>query len=299
MEIDLVLPYVDMSKKNWQQIYYATNLKLGRCVSESNRYRQLLDLKYMLRCIDKFCPFVRTLFLVVQTRDQVPDYVKESSRLKIIEHKDIIPEELLPTFNSSTIELHIHKIPDLSEHFIYINDDMYPLNYLTMSDFFTEDGKPKINVALRTQTINVYRLFLKNSENFVKRVLNISDSTQDNQFYRDGHSWTPMRKSHLEMLYNFDSTLKDSCTPFRDKKNLVQQVATYYEYFTDNLAPRTIKTKYWDFKKDTKLCDFLNGDYHIVCINDSGLKVGLLSQMRNLRTWFQRIVPDKSERYEK
>ena len=142
----------------------------------------------MLRCIDKFCPFVRTLFLVVQTRDQVPDYVKESSRLKIIEHKDIIPEELLPTFNSSTIELHIHKIPDLSEHFIYINDDMYPLNYLTMSDFFTEDGKPKINVALRTQTINVYRLFLKNSENFVKRVLNISDNTQDNQFYRDGHS---------------------------------------------------------------------------------------------------------------
>ncbi len=139
MDIDLVLPYVDMSKDTWKQLYDETNLKLHRKLSEDNRYRQLLDLKYLLRCIDKHCPFIRTLFLVVQTRDQVPDYVKESDKLKIIEHKDIIPEDLLPTYNSGTIECYVYRIPNLSENFIYINDDMYPLSELHASDFFSED----------------------------------------------------------------------------------------------------------------------------------------------------------------
>lgn len=218
--------------------------------------------------------------------------------MKIIEHSEIIPKELLPTFNSNTIELHVHRIPDLAEHFIYINDDMYPLNDLTESDFFTEDGKPKINLRLKTQPVNTYRTFLKNSELFAKKVLGIKDKVGADEFYRDGHSWTPMIKSHMEKLYNFDSTIKRTCTPFRDKKNLTQQVSTYYEYFSDNLAPRTIQTKYWDFRKEATLDEILAAEYHIVCINDSGLNEDVPLQMENLETWFQKIVPDKSEKYE-
>lgn len=299
MDIDIVLPYVDMSRDEWKKLYNETNEKLGRCRSEDSRFRQLIDLKYLLRCIDKYCNFVRTVYLVVQSRDQVPDYVYESSRLKVIEHKDIIPAEFLPTFNSNTIDLHIHRIPGLSEHFIYINDDMYPVNYLSETDFFTEDGKPKINLRVKQQTINTFRTFLKNSEIFIRNVLGIKERIADDEFLRDGHSWTPMIKSHWKRLYNLNNVIRNSCTPFRDRKNLTQQVSTYYEYFTNNLEPRTIRTKYWDFRQKTDLVEFLDGSYDIVCVNDSGLEGDIELKMQSLEGRFSDIVPDKSERYEK
>lgn len=62
--------------------------------------------------------------------------------MHVILHKEIIPKNLLPTFNSTTIEMFLHKIPGLAEHFIYSNDDMIAINNSNAVDFFTEDGKP-------------------------------------------------------------------------------------------------------------------------------------------------------------
>ena len=53
-------------------------------------------------------------------------------------HERIIPNELLPTFNSTTIEMYLHRIPDLAEQFIYSNDDMFPIRPLQISDFFKD-----------------------------------------------------------------------------------------------------------------------------------------------------------------
>ncbi len=50
------------------------------------------------------------------------------NKLIIITHKDIIPEIYLPTFNSLCIELYLYNIPNLSNNFIYFNDDMIVLD---------------------------------------------------------------------------------------------------------------------------------------------------------------------------
>ena len=42
-----------------------------------------------------------------------------------MDHREIIEQEYLPTFNSHVIEANLHKIPNLSEHFIYFNDDVF------------------------------------------------------------------------------------------------------------------------------------------------------------------------------
>jgi len=60
--------------------------------------------------------------------------------INIVLHEDIIPEKYLPTFNSTTIEMFLCKIKGLSEHFIYFNDDMFPVMPHSMNDFFI-DGK--------------------------------------------------------------------------------------------------------------------------------------------------------------
>ena len=46
-----------------------------------------------------------------------------------------MPEAYLPSYNSSAIELNIHRIRGLSEHFIYFNDDMFKIKDTQPSDF--------------------------------------------------------------------------------------------------------------------------------------------------------------------
>ena len=52
-----------------------------------------------------------------------------------------MPKECLPTFNSCAIELHMHKIEGLSEHFVYFNDDII-INSHIDPDYFFRDGLP-------------------------------------------------------------------------------------------------------------------------------------------------------------
>lgn len=85
-------------------------------------------------------PFIRTVHLIVSNIEQVPEWL-DQSKVHVVLHKDIIPEDLLPTFNSTTIEMYLHKIDGLSEHFIYSNDDMLAINALSQENFF-KDGLP-------------------------------------------------------------------------------------------------------------------------------------------------------------
>ena len=52
-----------------------------------------------------------------------------------------MPKEILPTFNSCAIELHLHRIKGLSEQFVYFNDDMV-LNAPVTPDYYFKDGLP-------------------------------------------------------------------------------------------------------------------------------------------------------------
>ena len=85
-------------------------------------------------------PFIRTVHLVVSNVEQVPKWL-DQRKVNVVLHKGIIPEILLPTFNSTTIEMFLCRIPGLSEHFIYSNDDMFAINPMTVDDFF-KDGVP-------------------------------------------------------------------------------------------------------------------------------------------------------------
>ena len=113
--------------------------------AEDIRYRDYNTLKYLLRGIDKYLPWIRNLYIIVEQESQIPKWLNRD-KVKIIYHKDIIPEKLLPTYNSGTIEMYLKNIPELSEYFIYGNDDMFPLSSMTKSDFFDEDGLPVLSV---------------------------------------------------------------------------------------------------------------------------------------------------------
>src|SRR5699024_7061147 len=60
----------------------------------------------------------------------------------IINHKDFLSKENLPVFNSCAIEINLHRIPGLSERFVYFNDDTFLIDYVKEKDFFKK-GLPR------------------------------------------------------------------------------------------------------------------------------------------------------------
>jgi hypothetical protein len=77
--------------------------------------------------------------------NQRPLWLVDHPKITIVDHKDIFKNPAqLPTFNSQALECHLHRIANLSEHFIYFNDDVFALQPLSESDFFTDDDQIKV-----------------------------------------------------------------------------------------------------------------------------------------------------------
>ena len=103
-----------------------------------NRTRDNLDLlKYSLRSVEKYAPWVRNIYIFT-CRPQSPKWLGSAgNRIKCIHHDEIIQNDFLPTFNSFCITSFIHKIQGLSEHFLYIEDDMLFGNHTEIDDFIS------------------------------------------------------------------------------------------------------------------------------------------------------------------
>lgn len=104
-------------------------------------FRDFGTLRYLLRGIETHLPWIRRVHLV--TADQTPAWLNvECQRLQLVSHRQIFPSKrFLPTFNSAAIECCLANIPDLSETFIYFNDD-YAVLRPTGAEYFFRDGLP-------------------------------------------------------------------------------------------------------------------------------------------------------------
>jgi Stealth protein CR2, conserved region 2/Stealth protein CR1, conserved region 1 len=102
------------------------------------RFRDNDELRYSLRALERFFPGHGHVYIV--TDGQTPAWLKPSSRLSIVDHKDLIPAASLPTFDSGNIESYIHRIPNLSERYFYLNDDIFFGSPVDLNDWFWDDG---------------------------------------------------------------------------------------------------------------------------------------------------------------
>ncbi|XP_048726912.2 N-acetylglucosamine-1-phosphotransferase subunits alpha/beta-like isoform X2 [Ostrea edulis] len=104
----------------------------------SSRFEDNDELRYSLRSVEKYAPWVRHVFIV--TNGQIPHWLDlENPRVTIVTHEDIFPNKShLPTFSSPAIEANIHRIPGLSKKFIYMNDDVMFGKEVWPEDFYTQ-----------------------------------------------------------------------------------------------------------------------------------------------------------------
>ena len=147
--IDFIITWVDGNDPVWQA--EKNRYKGINGDGRSSRYRDWDTLRYLLRGIEKFAPWVNRVFLV--TCGHLPAWIDLSNpKLRIIRHSDYIPEQYLPTFSSRTIDMNFHRIRELSEHFVYFNDDMLLLKPVRREDFFVK-GLPCDTAVLRPAVV--------------------------------------------------------------------------------------------------------------------------------------------------
>ncbi len=91
---------------------------------EMGRFRDMGTLQYMFRSFELFTPWVRKIHFV--TYGHTPSWLNiNHPKIKIVRHEDILTKDALPTFICGAIELAFCNIDDLSERFVYFNDDMF------------------------------------------------------------------------------------------------------------------------------------------------------------------------------
>lgn len=142
--IDVVYTWVDGADPAWRARREAALAKRGdehhALASNESRYTDHGELRYSMRSLWSYAPWFRNVYLV--TDDQVPDWLDvEHPRLRVVSHKELFGDRgVLPTFNSHAIESQLHRLPGLSDQFLYINDDVMFARPLGPETFFDPVG---------------------------------------------------------------------------------------------------------------------------------------------------------------
>ena len=143
--VDVVYTWVDGGDDAWndareRRLAELTGTALTRESSGRARFLSRDELRYSMRSVHLFAPWVRRIHLV--TAGQVPAWLDtDHPRVRVVDHRDILPADALPTFNSHAIETGLHRVPDLTEQWIYLNDDVFLARPLRPEAFFSPAGQ--------------------------------------------------------------------------------------------------------------------------------------------------------------
>lgn len=187
--IDFVLPWVDgkdsrwiIEKAKWEGRFsdQISSAEDANGIFRFNSEEEML--RYWFRSVEAFAPWVNRIHFI--TCGQKPVWLKENHpQLNLVNHQDFIPSKYLPTFNSITIEMNLHRIQDLSERFVYFNDDMFLLRPVESSFFFKDSWPVLINNLRYPDDIgyNNWSRHVFNDYCIVNRSFNIEKSIWENR----------------------------------------------------------------------------------------------------------------------
>jgi hypothetical protein len=234
------------------------------------------ELRYSLRSLWLHAGWIRRVFIV--TAGQVPDWLVQDDRLTIVDHSEIFPSDWLPTFNSHAIEVRLHHIDGLAEHFLYFNDDVFVGRPLAPDSFFTANGLPFFfeaearvpmpgadgaRLPVNTAALNGQRLIAEAFGRVVDRKLH--------------HAPHPLRRSVLsEIEGRFPDVIEmTGRSRFRTSTDLsvASAFAHHYAFCTGRAIPGRLRVGYQNIeaRRFSMYLErvLLGRDLDIFCLNDT------------------------------
>ena len=312
--VDLVYLWVDGSDKEWlakKELYLKNSGKiLGNEAVAECRAKDNDELKMSLRCVEKYMPWINKIFIV--TDNQIPKWLDTTNpKIQVVFHKDFMPEEILPTFNSASIEMYLHKIPNLSEHFIYANDDMFINQKLTPDFFFTKEGMPVIrlqkSICKKLAEKSVYSYTILKMQELIKQEYGIF---YDLEPHHNLDTYTKSICSECENKFEYVTNNK-----FREKNDTQRSLISLYALATGQaklkVIPRTdfhlpfgttlfnkltgrygVDSKYLGIEKSDLEKRFYYVNPKLFCFNDNDRAAE--SDRINAKRFLRKLMPEKS-----
>ena len=333
--IDFVLPWVDGSDEAWLALKRkyqesATNVSGTAEANADCRYHDYGMLRYWFRSVERFAPWVNRVFFV--TCGQKPEWLDESNpKLRLVNHTDYIPADYLPTFQSNTIELNLHRIADLSEQFVLFNDDTFLLRPVE-PEFFFKKGLPVISCDLgipRWLNYNSFSRTVINNSGVLKQSLDVEHLVWENiwkfidvreiGFKRAiknlmsfainkvvipgsfGHLPTAQLKSTFDEAWRTAPRAMDatSRTRFRSDDSVNQWLMSAWNMISGRFCPANEKRKgqYFDINMRTlaQICDSIRRQsFPQLCVSDRVSGPEMEQCFAELGRTFEILLPDKS-----
>lgn len=326
MDIDFVITWVDMNDPKWQAKFskYSQNKNNTKNGVSKARFRDNGFLKYWFRGVETFAPWVRKVHFV--TDGQKPEWLDANNpKIHLVNHADFIPAQFLPTYNSVVIERYIHKIPGLSEHFVYFNDDFYLINHVATERFF-QNGLPcDIAVFDYNPSWSQWYKRIKNNIRIINRHFDkkeVMDRHHDKWFnksyglkarwnyflkyydkfvtLRVPHNAQPYLKSTFEEVWAVaeKELTETSVNKFRALTDYTPELFRTWQICRGNFTP-------YNTYKDTKMFPLMvrpkqaikaiyQQSYTLICLNDNVHIRNYDQVMEDLTAAFNSILPEKS-----
>lgn len=245
-EIDIVYTWVNNYDTSWlknkTEYLNKTNKKVIPNNSIGNeRFEDHDELKYSLRSIEKYIPWVRYIYII--TDKQKPSWIDyNNKRIHIIDHSEIFPSYIKkPVYNSLLIEWYIHNIPELSENFIYLNDDFFILKKLKKTDFFVNDCPVSYITALQKLDREILIPSKFNSRTFFKDFSDYLDSLPLRKL-----NWYENTVDMIAAQYNNNyGCYWVKHVPLAFKKSVLKELLNIYQpYVKRYMADKHFRSKY-------------------------------------------------------
>lgn len=329
--IDIIIPWVDGSDPEWQaeRAKYFSCLQIDSNANSIIRYQSWDNLHYWFRAIEKFMPWVNTVFFI--TYGHVPTFLNtEHPKLRIVKHSDYIPKEYLPTFNSNTIEMNYHRISDLSENFVLFNDDVFPLQPIDETYYFRNNmvcdeavESPIMPVDIGdlsrwactvkannillinkhfkkkdVQKKNFWKWYYPGYGELLKRNLGLRYWYNFAGFH-DPHLAVALKKSTLEELWKIEKDLLDlaSENKFRAETDVSQCLVRYWQLCKGEFAPRKTLGKSYSVRIDNYKSiakEIEQQKKQMISLNESCTEDEFKVIKEAINGAFEKILPEKS-----
>lgn len=320
-KIDIVYLWVDGNDPVWRQ-KRQTSLKqldaehrnsIAKYGNVEGRFRDNDELRYSLRALERYFPDCGHVYIV--TDAQTPAWLRSSHQITVIDHTDLIPASQLPTFDSANIESYIHHIPNLSERYFYLNDDVFFGSPVDLNHWFHASPRGVGIYVGWSDDLDVSDEGLQPDATALENACRLSiqwleQHGQANQHtYRTfAHSPRPMLKSMLLALEIEAADLFESVrsTVFRawDKPTIVSDFVLRWALVNCQATVRDYSHIYLstgDIKTVTDLEGFVaaDGQLDFFCINDTTDDADNLDpRLTMVQEALQTMFP-KASRYEK
>lgn len=213
--VDVVFTWVNHDDPDWSEMYLkakgqapddaapTTEQPQDSDATSLARFTNRDELLYSIRSIERYIPWVNRIF--VFSNCAAPLWLEPSDRVVWVLHDDVVPKKYLPTFNSHAIECSLHLIPDLSENFLYFNDDFFINEALPRSFFFASNDIPNANL-----------------EDY--GVVNGYPHPDDKDYLNAARNGVALLRDHMNTV----PTRLHKHTPYALKKSILQEIETRF-----------------------------------------------------------------------